>query len=340
MSTAGDAMIVSPTRLLRALPNNPGFASPGFMTARCKSTRGFQAIASVVCFLGSARSSISRLGSDSLVGIRVGAAGRVFEAELWIQIERRNSVMPHVYSLVAFVLPILAQVPDKVDALQTVAERSDYRATARYDDVEAWCREFAKRTPNVHLTELGRSSEGRSIPLMIVADPPVKTAAEAARFRKADLSHHRQHPCWRSLRQGGAADAAPRAFRGRASATPEKRDPRRGADLQHRRQRTRLENQSARPARPGGRNGPARQCARARPESRLHQARGTGDAGIGALSQRVEPPSFHRYAHDQRLSPSLHDHLRRAQEPGRRSQDRGIHAADVLPRGRCRIHQT
>ena len=35
--------------------------------------------------------------------------------------------MPHVYSWVAFVLPILAQVPDKVDALQTVAERSDYR---------------------------------------------------------------------------------------------------------------------------------------------------------------------------------------------------------------------
>ncbi len=44
--------------------------------------------------------------------------------------------MPHVFSLIAFVLPILAQVPDKVDALQTVAERSDYRATARYDDVD------------------------------------------------------------------------------------------------------------------------------------------------------------------------------------------------------------
>jgi dipeptidyl-peptidase 4 len=92
--------------------------------------------------------------------------------------------MPHIFSLVALVLPILGQVPDKVDALQTVAERSDYRATARYDDVVAWCREFAKKTPNVHLTELGRSSEGRSIPLMIVADPPVKTAVEAARSGK------------------------------------------------------------------------------------------------------------------------------------------------------------
>ena len=44
--------------------------------------------------------------------------------------------------------------------------------------------EFAKKTANAHLTELGRSSEGRSIPLLIVADPPVKTAAEAARSGK------------------------------------------------------------------------------------------------------------------------------------------------------------
>ena len=74
--------------------------------------------------------------------------------------------MLHVFGLVALVLPLLGQVPGKVDALQTVAERSDYRATARYDDVAAWCREFAKATPNAHLTELGRSSEGRSIPLL------------------------------------------------------------------------------------------------------------------------------------------------------------------------------
>ena len=88
--------------------------------------------------------------------------------------------MLHVFSLIALTFPLLGQVPDKVDALQTVAERSLYRATARYDDVAAWCREFAKVTPNAHLTELGRSSEGRSIPLLIVADPPITTAAQAA----------------------------------------------------------------------------------------------------------------------------------------------------------------
>src|SRR5271163_1401863 len=88
--------------------------------------------------------------------------------------------MLHVVGLVGLVVPLLGQAPGKVDALQTVAERSDYRATARYDDVAAWCRDFAKATPNAHLAELGKSSEGRSIPLLIVADPPVKTAAEAA----------------------------------------------------------------------------------------------------------------------------------------------------------------
>ena len=93
--------------------------------------------------------------------------------------------MAPVLSLVALVLPVLAQqAPEKGVALQTVAERSDYRATARYDDVMAWCREFAKATPNAQLTELGRTSEGRSLPLLIVADPPIRTPAEAARSGK------------------------------------------------------------------------------------------------------------------------------------------------------------
>ena len=120
--------------------------------------------------------------------------------------------MPHVSYLVALLLPLPGSGSRQGDALQTVAERSDYRATARYDDVTAWCQAFAKATPNAHLTELGRSSEGRSIPLLIVADPPVKTAAEAARSGKLICLVDRQHPRGRGLRQGGAADAAAREF--------------------------------------------------------------------------------------------------------------------------------
>ena len=70
-------------------------------------------------------------------------------------------VMLHVVGLVALVFPMLGQVPGNAEALQTVAERSNYRATARYDDVAAWCRDFANATPNAYLTEIGRSSEGR-----------------------------------------------------------------------------------------------------------------------------------------------------------------------------------
>jgi dipeptidyl aminopeptidase/acylaminoacyl peptidase len=92
--------------------------------------------------------------------------------------------MPHVSSLFALVLTTLVQVPEKVAPLQTVAERSGYRATARYDDVAKWCADFAKAFPLAYLSELGQSSEGRSIPLLIVADPPVKTAEQAARSGK------------------------------------------------------------------------------------------------------------------------------------------------------------
>ena len=92
--------------------------------------------------------------------------------------------MPHALHLVAALLSLVGQIPDKVDTLKTVAERSEYRATARYDEVAAWCQAFAKSTPLAHLTELGKSAEGRTIPLLIVADPPIQSPAQAARSGK------------------------------------------------------------------------------------------------------------------------------------------------------------
>ncbi len=46
--------------------------------------------------------------------------------------------MTHVSQLVALFLSLSGQVPGTTDALKTVAERSEYRATARYDEVVAW----------------------------------------------------------------------------------------------------------------------------------------------------------------------------------------------------------
>jgi dipeptidyl-peptidase-4 len=81
--------------------------------------------------------------------------------------------------LAAFLAPIApAQEP------RTVAERTDYRATSRHADVEAFCQELAKKSPIVRLGEMGTSSEGRKLPLIILADPPVSTAADAKKSGK------------------------------------------------------------------------------------------------------------------------------------------------------------
>jgi dipeptidyl aminopeptidase/acylaminoacyl peptidase len=72
----------------------------------------------------------------------------------------------------------LAQPP------QTLAESSDYRATTPHAQVLACCDQLAKASPLVRLAELGTSQEGRKIPLVIIADPPIATPEEAARSDK------------------------------------------------------------------------------------------------------------------------------------------------------------
>jgi dipeptidyl-peptidase-4 len=77
-----------------------------------------------------------------------------------------------------------ADDPPARDGLDTVAERSGFKATARYDDVMGLCKRLAESSPRIRLGELGKSGEGRSIPLLIVANPPVASAEEAARSGK------------------------------------------------------------------------------------------------------------------------------------------------------------
>ncbi|WP_169975975.1 DPP IV N-terminal domain-containing protein [Tautonia rosea] len=77
------------------------------------------------------------------------------------------------------VMPTLA-----ADPLRTVAERSGYQATARYDEVVDLCRNLDERSDTVRLDTLGTTVEGRSIPLLIVADPPVASAEDARRSGK------------------------------------------------------------------------------------------------------------------------------------------------------------
>jgi hypothetical protein len=82
-------------------------------------------------------------------------------------------------------LPILADFPQQVDTLQTVAEKSGFRATARHADVVAVCKELARRYPAAaSYSELGLSAEGRPLPLLILADPPIRGPEEAGRSGK------------------------------------------------------------------------------------------------------------------------------------------------------------
>jgi dipeptidyl-peptidase-4 len=77
--------------------------------------------------------------------------------------------------LIATALLALALGPEAevADRLRTVAERTAYRATARFDDVVTLGDELARSSSLLRVDELGRTVEGRRIPLWWVADPPV-----------------------------------------------------------------------------------------------------------------------------------------------------------------------
>ena len=65
------------------------------------------------------------------------------------------------------------------DDLRTVAERSGFRATARHAEVVDLCERLDERSDLVRLDTMGDTVEGRSIPMLVVADPPVASAEEA-----------------------------------------------------------------------------------------------------------------------------------------------------------------
>jgi dipeptidyl-peptidase-4 len=85
---------------------------------------------------------------------------------------------------VALLLAARAGWAQSDPALTTVAERSDYKATARHDDVCRLCAALAERSDAVRLVELGRSVEDRPIPMLVVADPMVASPEDARRSGK------------------------------------------------------------------------------------------------------------------------------------------------------------
>src|SRR5262249_34866546 len=89
--------------------------------------------------------------------------------------------------VVAFTLYLLtlgSAVRGGTPRLDTVAEKSNFTATSRHADVLDFCAKLAKLSPGVVCTDMGTSHEGRKLPLLIIADPPVRTPEEAAKSGK------------------------------------------------------------------------------------------------------------------------------------------------------------
>nr|MBC8488879.1 hypothetical protein [Bacteroidota bacterium] len=55
--------------------------------------------------------------------------------------------------------------------LLTIAEKSEYKSTSKYQDVISFIEELEKTSENLHIEYFAKSIEGRNIPLLIIGDP-------------------------------------------------------------------------------------------------------------------------------------------------------------------------
>ena len=91
-----------------------------------------------------------------------------------------------VFAALSFDSEINAQSPSPPvpPEWQTHAERTDYRETPRYEETMAYARRLAAASPWIHLTDFGRSGEGRALPLLIATKGREFTPAAAQRSGK------------------------------------------------------------------------------------------------------------------------------------------------------------
>ncbi len=62
-----------------------------------------------------------------------------------------------------------------VDALRTVAESSDFQATSTSEQVVSLLDAIAAATPNAHRFSMGKTVEGREMPVIVLSEPKVQT---------------------------------------------------------------------------------------------------------------------------------------------------------------------
>ncbi len=89
--------------------------------------------------------------------------------------ERGRSPSMTLPAALTLIVATLVGAPEPL----TVAEASDFRATSTYAEVMQFCEALDEASELVHLESMGRSAEGKSLPLMIIADPPVTSPLDA-----------------------------------------------------------------------------------------------------------------------------------------------------------------
>ncbi len=87
--------------------------------------------------------------------------------------------------LLAYVYSISCLAVDQ--ALLTRAEKSNYTETTRYEEVISFLKELQKRSGNIRITSIGKSTEGRDIPLAILGDPVPISPAQAFNQNKPSI---------------------------------------------------------------------------------------------------------------------------------------------------------
>ncbi|HWQ36605.1 MAG TPA: M14 family metallopeptidase [Blastocatellia bacterium] len=89
----------------------------------------------------------------------------------------RSRLLPALLLLTSFITMPRTQAQD--DVLKTRAELSGYEETTRYAEVISFINELQRRTDKLRVESFGKTEEGRELPLMIFADPPVSQPREA-----------------------------------------------------------------------------------------------------------------------------------------------------------------
>ncbi len=88
------------------------------------------------------------------------------------------------YVALVFLFFISLKIYGYENALLTTAEKSNYTETTRHEDVINILRALQKRSSNIRVTSIGKTVEGRDIPLAILGDPAPSAPSQLIVMKK------------------------------------------------------------------------------------------------------------------------------------------------------------